>query len=445
MTSSLTDLPGEVLEEIFLFVPTPRALCRLGTTCSSLSEAVTTNERVWNHIYKKRWIHRDSSVEEFSYRDYKARHLEDGKTLKRLLKLSDIVAKKEDYGLGREFRERLWNKLLGKLNSFDLLRSVAKNDPQLQTLYERTPFSLITRCLATQLVDWVHFGKLMHQMNVFMNDFSLRNPSDCLVEDIILLMGESQRPWQELLLSNASMAERIDTTRHKLDELGRQLQSRINEHGSHVDPSGVVGMLYTMLVDEMRISITDAQNNVELASIERVLQPSGSGWSITVAVIIKCILRRVGVLVTVFLGKERVILGLPGNVEAYVDVFAGCVPLSGRDLRTLQSHGDVGTLLLTNSMIVKVMDDSVCHCVETTMHSTRTTRIYAAREKACSFSFLISCSTAGMVEVEASFEQSFQYLDPGVFSHYNLINDDTMRRHDESPFLAEEVAMYSEY
>jgi hypothetical protein len=97
--SEFQDFPDEVIEQILLFVPTPRAVCRVGTTCSSLCELVATNERIWDHMYKKRWSKRDSSITMYTQQHYKDQHAADGETLRELQMVSQELGQKKDYGL----------------------------------------------------------------------------------------------------------------------------------------------------------------------------------------------------------------------------------------------------------------------------------------------------------------------------------------------------------
>ena len=80
MSDSLANFPAEVIEQILLFAPSPRAVTRVGGTCSTLHELVTTNERIWNSLYKRRWIiMRESSQLVYSRQDYVDRHGQDAR------------------------------------------------------------------------------------------------------------------------------------------------------------------------------------------------------------------------------------------------------------------------------------------------------------------------------------------------------------------------------
>jgi len=434
MSVSFVELPSEVLEQILLFVPTPRALCRIGTTCSSLAETLATSERVWNHLYKKRWTYQVYSAETtFSQRDYRARHVQDGETLCRLLTVSDEVAHKQDYGLGRRFENPMWTQLYSEQGSFDVLRSVAINNPEIKALYQKD-ISLVTRSLATQLLDLVHFSNVLRQLVGLFNEIHNEASEDHLVEEAALLFAESQRKWNDLMSDKRSPSDRRCTVRESLDNLGRQLQSRIDGCGGNMSVMDTVSLLHTMLVGEMGFSISNVHDNVDKSFIDRVLI-SRIGFPIVLAVIFQSILRRVGVSVGIVCVPERVILGLPGG-EPYVDVFSGCQRLSLGDLRALlRGHEPGWSIPLKDTEVLELLIDGFGCCYDETAQHTRSIRVRTASERIGLLTSMSDSLIDGEIFSTMRSDTTGAYLDPEIFRHFNLINDDTMRRHNEAPYF----------
>ena len=91
------------------------------------------------------------------------------KRLNMLLEVSEAVEKERDYGLGRDYRNPSWDELFRRLDSFDLLRSVANDAPEIKSLYQKH-ISLITRSLATQLLDDGHYRNIHQQFSELLID-----------------------------------------------------------------------------------------------------------------------------------------------------------------------------------------------------------------------------------------------------------------------------------
>lgn len=442
MSYSLADLPVEVLEQILLFVPTPRALCRIGTTCSALSRLLTANERVeqnvWGSLYRKRWkcgnIFPQSDTN-ISYRSYKARHVQDHATFHSLLDVSETVERERDYGLGskRLGQDPICSTLGNIYYSFDLLRSVANKDPAVALLYpeKNKSVSLVTRCVATMVLDNMHFLELGGKMNCILHGMGDTNSS--FAEEGALLLMESQRLWSELLVLDSSPLERMQAVCNKLDELASGLQHLIDTHMGHASPLDVVTLLGTMLVDELGFSVSNVRDNADKSSIERVLG-SKTGFPMTMAVICQALLRRVGVPVTIARAHRQVILGLPGN-EVFVDVFCGCRLLSPSELRARSDNtwGQTNSVVFKEAEVVGAMIKDLIPCYAPSRHPARTTEIWNF-----SFRTAILDTLWNGTDIESTRYQ-YTYPDPAIWKHFNLINDDTFWRHTEAPYYHSEA------
>ena len=85
------------------------------------------------------------------------------------------------------------------VESIDILRAVAKNDDMVETLY-KTNGSLLSRCLAAQLVDIVHFRNALDKLEklIIVMDGENSNATDVLDEGA-LIIADNLWTWEEVL------------------------------------------------------------------------------------------------------------------------------------------------------------------------------------------------------------------------------------------------------
>ena len=258
-------------------------------------------------------------------------------------------------------------------------------------------------------------------------------------KDGVLLLLESQRRWDDLISFPASPFDRMKATRKKLDDLGRELKSRLEQYGDSKTTLETVKLLHTMLVDERGISITTASDKIEYLSIEHVLQ-SKEGSPIVLAIICCSILCHIGISVNIANVSKRVILGLSGG-DTFVDVFSeGCQTLSIDEVRALPRINLLATgghplpsILLENPQVFDIVLDNIYHFYMQVSQIVRVGRVSVALAR---FTYLRSSVQASRIMPGAisPLLNAHANLDPEIFRHYNLINYDTMRRHLEGGY-----------
>lgn len=442
MSISLVDLPEDVIEQILLFVPSPIVAIRVGATCSTLTELVHTNERIWNLYYRKRWTYKEASEDQvFTCLDYRDRHLDDGETLRMLLEVSKQVEKERDYGLGRDYHNPLWDELFRRLDSFDLLMAVANDAPEIMLLYQKH-VSLVTKSLATQLLDDVHYRNVHLQFNELLSDihegnYSRGNPW----EEGLLLLVESQRRWDDLLSFPASPFDRMKATRRKLYDLGRELQCRLDQCSGNMTTLEAVKLLHMMLVDERSITVATVDDKIEYLSIDHVLQ-SKEGSPIILAIMCHSILRHVGISVSIANVSKRVVLGMPGG-DTFVDVFSeGCQTLSIDEVRALPPISLLATgaplqsIQLKSSEIFDVVLDDMYHFYMQVSQLVKLGRVSVAIIRSTNLRLPVQGMRVlrAMPSAFEPLQDAHANLDPEIFRHFKLINYDTMRRHLEGRY-----------
>ena len=447
MIASIVNLPADALEEVLLFVPICAARNLsvrndMSAVCNSLSRRATVSGRFFTRKDGPIKLYHPDSI--FLRDHYQQRHVQDGITLHKLLQVSHAVERAQDYGLGSKYENPLWFQLCNEQHSFDLLRFVARNDQAIKTLYHRAEISLVTRCLATQLLELVHFRNMLQQFQSLVNEIQV---GDCCSVDAMeqgaMLLAESQTPWKELI-KDASPADRMNATRQSLDDLAKTLQGRLNTCRQSVNIMDTIRLLYTIMADEMEFSISSilVSPNHSL-SIEQTLQ-CRRGSSITIAVICKSVLHRVGISVDVIPDAKRVLLTVRGDQVEFVDFLHGCQLLSYEDLRVQSPYVQevigmkcLGIVVKKEILVLKFMVKLLSSYCQRVMHELRSIRSFNATNRAELLkSFMVGrleCSDETVYCNEWT-DVDCQYLDPEIFRSYNLINDSTMNRHNEAPW-----------
>lgn len=426
--SEFQDFPDEVIEQILLFVPTPRAVCRVGATCSSLCELVATNEHIWDHMYKKRWSKRDSSITTYNQQHYRDQHAADGEIVRQLQTVSQEIGQKEDYGLGREFSNPMWEDIYRNDDSFNVLRAVAKDDPTIKALYSMKVSALL-KCVAAELMERSYFeGTLpcLLFLSVRLNDGNKHGAK--MLEMCAMQVTETMWTWQELLANDP--CSRIRDTREMLDDIGKALSSRFGTQGTMKgsSPLEAVRALNKIMIEEMGFAgnvanYYDAKNS----SLYHVLK-SRKGIPLTLAVLYKLLLSRVGIDVDIIGLPGHVVLGIP-DTQTFVDIFNGGDVLSTEDCREIvQSYQvewredyllplsvkDVFFRMLTNALTCRARD----------MQQSKSFRGYILLVRAAVFRE--SVRRLAPNRVTQYVRSGYPFLDPKIFRHFGLIDDEKL-------------------
>ena len=237
----------------------------------------------------------------------------------------------------------------------------------------RSPLTSRQRCAAADLFSISHFHKVAHEWSQMLKDRSLSD-DEKLEEGLCLLSASLWTASDGLLPSGpvgeganrtnklTSPADKRQAIKAQLDDLAHQLETRVRvarheEEGitgnrpargqttvpnvNHnitrssdpVETMAAVKHLNTLLFLQMGFTgNTSDYYNVANSSIEEVMKKR-TGIPLTLAVLYKCILRRIGITVHVIGLPGHVVLGM--NDDTYCDVYRGGVPLSVDDCRLI--------------------------------------------------------------------------------------------------------------
>jgi hypothetical protein len=281
---------------------------------------------------------------------------------------------------------------------------------------------------------------MIQQFQVLVNEIQV---DDCCsvnaVEQGAMLLAESQTQWKELI-KDESPADRMNATRQSLDDLAKILQDRLDACRYSVSVMDTIRLLYTVMVNEMELSISSVlvSPNRNL-SIEQTLQ-CRHGSSITIAVICKSVLYRVGISVDVIPDAKRVFLRVPGNQVEFVDFLNGCQLVSYEHLRAQTPYEQRVVMMKCHGIeicVLRFMVNLLSSYCQRVMHELRSIRSFNATNRAELLQRFMVGRLNSSSEVVYCYEWSnydCQYLDPEIFRSYNLINDSTMNRHNEAPW-----------
>lgn len=422
---SFDRLPAELLEHIFGYLSEPRSLCRVACSCKVFSEAVNVNHHLWTRFYQRRWTYHYSKCPAMNQEGYKERHVRDGFAVQRVLDMAQSLTRERHYGLGTRCHDPRWIQLCEDVDSFDVLRLMARN--KLQEFYpNRNTLTPLQQCIASQLVDTVHFRIVLQQFHSAV--FNLVRSEDELLEEGVILISESLCNWNDVLNDNVATLSRI---RACLDELASLIQRRSEEHMTAVD---TVWLLKTILFEELGFVLDkdDPCINVERFCVAQVLR-TRQGRPLPLAVLFKCILHRAGIRIDIIrLDDGRVLLGLP-NEQVYVNVFdeENQRPTPW-DLTAVKSLSRTDIL---SSLVVEII---ACHAVVMMMPGAMRRGELNARRyiglSRCAVLFRLLTTSQRVPKPFGLDRWLTRFRDPEIFHHYGLINERTMTRYSKKPF-----------
>jgi regulator of sirC expression with transglutaminase-like and TPR domain len=319
------------------------------------------------------------------------------------------------------------------VDSFDVLRLIAKNDPSIKALYN-TNVSTLNRCVATELMDRVHFQHVLHRLrdSDLIIHYKHQNTIE-LLEEGSLLFSESMKTWQDLLSVDLPYnCTRTSDTRDMLNDIARTLQCRLDIHGTMKSTGTLdaVCALNEVMFQEMGFAgNTENYYDAKNSSLYHVLK-SRKGFPLTLAVLYKLVLNRVGIDVDIIGLPGHVVIGIPG-LQTFVDVFDGGRILSPEDCREIvQSHPhpvewrhDYLLPVSVKHVIVRMLSN-VLKFRERDIRQTRSVRGYITLMRTKVFYMLIAGYPRH--EITKCMFEARQFLDPKIFRHFGLIDEEKL-------------------
>ncbi|EEC50453.1 predicted protein [Phaeodactylum tricornutum CCAP 1055/1] len=369
MKSSPTNLPFEVAQIIASFVAEGSTLIRLGAVSRVFAEACG-EEATWERLYRNVWwnIPRQHTL---SYRsDYARRFVLDRSVFQQLQRIAACLRRTcpnqiRDVDLIRLLqRDKSW---LHLINNDEYAECMTV--PRGMALHQYTGdlCDQYTTCVASITLEYFTLAYISREWNYWLQQSNRNSPthdSICLEEGAFLL-AFSLFDWEKSLNTRPDLA-RLDMFR-RLDELALQLQSRIGlETTASEDPVGATTKLSELLRDLGYGGNVENYYDLNNSSLLFILE-NRKGIPITLAVLYKCVLRRVGVFVDIIGLPGHVVLGISTN-EIFVDVFCGGQVLSVQNCREIvdQYHVEWTDQFLapvTASNVLLRMTNNMLHCM----------------------------------------------------------------------------------
>lgn len=312
--SSLDDIPSAILTSIFLYLDDPRCICALERTCKTFQNIVRESGR-WECLHGKRWKTSSLSRRPASYKEeYQRRHQLDIITQNCVETLMVETTEREDVvravtkvmNFGRDSLDLCYN-------TWQLHQEDGDEDTEgLSTNGDFSRTSLISLCLL----------RSVHCSVVFEDIMDLCNRNNPLLED--------DKPGQELeeyAIASSRMFFEVKNgpaetssawIRQQLDEIAATIQQRFPRED--LNPEEKLNLLNAVFFDELNFSgntenYYDFQNSMLHKALLR-----RTGIPMTLAVLYKCVARRIDLHVDIIGLPGHIVIGIPA-LDRYVDVF----------------------------------------------------------------------------------------------------------------------------
>jgi hypothetical protein len=316
------------------------------------------------------------------------------------------------------------------VDSFDILRLIVRNDDEMKELYSSHNISTLDQCVASQLLDAVHFRIVLQQ---FYEVISRNLPSDEeLLEEGILLISQSLWTWNDLSFND--IGTWVAQTRALLDKIASLVQVKVAEE--QMKAVDTVWLLKTILFEECGFVLDNEAPciNVESLSISHVLS-TRKGRPLALAVIFKIILHRVGIQAEIVrLVDGLLVIGLPDE-QVYVDVFQSHES-NQRSATTFWNTTVTMSLSRYEIFTMLLADIGACHLVVMMMpgHRELTTRRYFGLVRSAMMLDLLTTSRNKIPKPFGLDRWLTRFIDPEIFKHFGLIGERAMKRYSKQPY-----------
>jgi len=308
---ALEELPTPLLTHVLSYIPDPVGLCRLACTCSDLQRQ-TNDSELWNRLYNLRWTvssaTNSSSARHLKTKDdYIYRHRIDADVA---LIIKDLV---NDTGGTHESFARACK--YGK-DAMDICFRISQTHSDASTRAVAQDLSNLLRTTST-----LEEFKMLHQNTTFEDEGEKMEEYAIAVSSIFYCDGRTL----------ADMA--ADSIRLQLDEIADEVRRRCPLE-RRLALEDVLECFNQVFFEEMNFhgnyeDYYDYRNSLIHSTLERKM-----GIPLTLAILYKCICRRIGIRTN--------IIGLPGHVivqvpdlDRFVDVFDHGSTLTMRDIERI--------------------------------------------------------------------------------------------------------------
>lgn len=497
---SFDKFPQDMLQEILSFIPDHVSICRSSLTCQSLYRAISTNDRLWERLFTQRWTtatvqttpknqtistanplvtSTNDDVNNCKWnKAYQQLHGSDKTAFGLLQEMAETISiqvhketgqsetLKDWSGIGDPLQHGNWTRLRSKefsTNIYNLMYAVANDGIDYPTLkYVRAVVGgfltkwNITRSLAAIAVDAIHHHQVMKEWHTLFNNAGrqgsllsgggIHNPGgsnsdDEKLERGALLLVKSQLGWDDILVEGGGQ-KILQNTHDQLNNISEKYQARLETEGIDsrtCDTLRAVEGLNRFLIQDMGFEgNVDNYYDVRNSLLNNVLE-TRKGIPITLAVLYKLILARVGHRVNLIGLPGHVVLGIPPpygscTTTTFVDVFRGGRVLSLEDCQGIVrefgvSWKDEFSRPMSATEVLTRMLNNIAKCREMQINQQRekTAAATFAFEKIRALIMLtqLHYSPHTFMILEIWPEQMPCILDPEIFRRHGLIQDDT--------------------
>ena len=310
---SFTELPNALIETILAYlIDDPLAVCRLESTCQLLA-GIVKESKCWDTLHRQRWTvsstTNDKSKTYYTKIDYKRRHIIDQKTkatintlVRKTTEEPDVLASVvEIMRFGTDAMDICW-KTGQEQKECDHGRNEEEDNNILETNNQQErprTHAVVARALLRSLHCSAIFEdiKQLCSSNTIMEE---EEPGKELEEYVIL----SSRTFFDL--KNGPVDTTSDWIRQQLDEIASQVKTKFPSDPERLTTQDKIQAVNSVFFDELGFGGIPPEGNyydfrnslLHYALQERI------GIPMTLAILYKCISRRVGLHVD--------IIGLPG-------------------------------------------------------------------------------------------------------------------------------------
>lgn len=305
--ASLQDLPSALLQTIVAYFCEPQTTCNFEATCKLFGKIVEESG-YWDTLHRRRWSTSRAPKNHFTKSDYKRRHLIDQTTERCLATLTTETSEREEVvkavtevmSFGRDCMDVCWKNWQE--------HKVDEDSDGLEDSHNRD--SLVAVCLLRS----VHCSVVFEDIQRLCQNSSTDDDDDAgkKLEEFVIT---SSRMFFDLKHGPS------DTTsawiREQLDDIASMIKERFTKDISTTEK---LELLNHVFFDELGFAgntddYYDFQNSLLHVALQR-----RTGIPMTLAIIYKCISRRIGLHVDIIGLPGHIVIGLP-ELNAYVDVF----------------------------------------------------------------------------------------------------------------------------
>jgi regulator of sirC expression with transglutaminase-like and TPR domain len=320
-TASLQHLPSPLLGVILSYVPDPETICNVAATCKDF-RAATRDAALWERLHRHRWVACPSPEDCLTMADYQQRHQLDASALKCIDSLQTSA-----------------NHLVMLYAVTHIMSSGGKVVDSLCKVWKENSKQDHHDTTASSLVHLLHYLSVCESlMELLANDSNKEGHQDAderQFEECAILTSKMFFPLDKDNLG--ADTDESQSIRDQLDQIAQTIQSQFRSPHMHLEDK--LSVVHKILFTEMKFSTAthnedddddddsreQNHHHGDNSLLHTALKQRQDVSPLILAILYKCICRRVGIQVE--------IVGLPGDNLV-------CLPqLNNRNLVDVCDHG----------------------------------------------------------------------------------------------------------